>query len=106
MTLFALHLWAVPLTGTGINPARSFGPAVVTGFGDQDHWVFWIGPLLGVAFAVILYFWLKHTRYWMIHPDQASTRHQDSPEDPSRRLEEGVKDKPANHRAELFRNRD
>lgn len=52
------HLASVTNTGTGINPARSLGPAVITGYGCWDnHWVFWIGPLMGGAFAGIVYEW-------------------------------------------------
>jgi len=48
------HLFAVPLTGAGMNPARSLGTAVVA---DklENHWVYWIGPLLGGIFAGLLY---------------------------------------------------
>jgi MIP family channel proteins len=52
------HLASVTSTGTGINPARSLGPAVVQGSGCWvNHWVFWIGPLIGGAFAGIVYEW-------------------------------------------------
>ena len=40
--------------GTSINPARSLGPALVTG-STGDHWVFWVGPLLGGALGGVLY---------------------------------------------------
>lgn len=38
------------LTGSGINPARAFGPSIITGF--WTHWyVYWIGPLCGAIAA-------------------------------------------------------
>lgn len=53
-TVLVCHLIAVPLDGTSINPARSFGPAVISGIW-KDQWVFWVGPFSGAAVAVLLY---------------------------------------------------
>jgi MIP family channel proteins len=43
-----------PLTGGSMNPARSFGPALVAGMW-KDHWIFWLGPFMGAAVAVFVY---------------------------------------------------
>jgi len=48
------YLFAVPLTGGSMNPARSFGPAFVTGVW-RDHWILWIGPLVGGALAAFVH---------------------------------------------------
>lgn len=48
------HLFGVPVTGASMNPARSFGPALVAGAWD-DHWLFWAGPLIGGALAAVTY---------------------------------------------------
>ncbi|KAK9269935.1 hypothetical protein L1049_025508 [Liquidambar formosana] len=54
--VFMVHLATIPITGTGINPARSFGAAVI--FNNEkvwdDQWIFWVGPFLG-ALAAALY---------------------------------------------------
>ncbi|KAK3154678.1 hypothetical protein QOZ80_2BG0193790 [Eleusine coracana subsp. coracana] len=51
--VFMVHLATIPITGTGINPARSLGAAVI--FNEhsawKDHWIFWVGPLIGAAIA-------------------------------------------------------
>lgn len=43
-----------PLTGASMNPARTFGPAVASGFFD-NHLVYWIGPMVGGALAALLW---------------------------------------------------
>ncbi|XP_061826831.1 aquaporin-4 [Nerophis lumbriciformis] len=37
-------------SGASMNPARSLGPAIITGFWE-NHWVYWIGPVLGAMLA-------------------------------------------------------
>ncbi|MBI5202743.1 MAG: aquaporin [Elusimicrobia bacterium] len=50
-----------PLTGGALNPARAFGPAMITGHWTY-WWVYWVGPFAGAAAASILYEYLSLVR--------------------------------------------
>lgn len=43
-----------PLTGASMNPARTFGPALASGYW-VNHLVYWIGPIIGGVVAALLY---------------------------------------------------
>ena len=52
LTLTFIHLFGIPLTGTSVNPARSFGPAlIVGGTALKQVWLFLLAPLVGGAIA-------------------------------------------------------
>ncbi|URE35443.1 Major intrinsic protein [Musa troglodytarum] len=53
--VFMVHLATIPITGTGINPARSFGAAVIYNQHKpwHDHWIFWVGPFVGALAAAV-----------------------------------------------------
>lgn len=56
LTLAAIHLVGITVTGVSVNPARSFGPAVlVGGKAVADLWVFLVAPLAGGALAGLVY---------------------------------------------------
>ena len=44
-------LWAAPVSGVSMNPARSFGPALASGYW-ASYWVYLVGPLAGMLIAV------------------------------------------------------
>ncbi|XP_012683422.2 aquaporin-1-like [Clupea harengus] len=48
------HLGGLSYTGCGINPARSFGPAVILKT-FENHWVYWVGPMSGGVMAALIY---------------------------------------------------
>jgi aquaporin Z len=52
LTLTFIHLFGIPLTGTSVNPARSFGPALVVGGAALSQvWLFIVAPLVGGVIA-------------------------------------------------------
>ncbi|KAG2260593.1 hypothetical protein Bca52824_079887 [Brassica carinata] len=53
--VFLVHLATIPITGTGINPARSLGAAIIYNKDHawDDHWIFWVGPFIGAALAAL-----------------------------------------------------
>ncbi len=59
--VFVAHLALVPFTGCGINPARTFGPAVVAAIAGHEgawgswSWIYFIGPFTGSAVSVAIY---------------------------------------------------
>ena len=56
LSLTLVHILGISFTGTSVNPARSFGPALFVG-GDalSNVWVFIVAPLIGGALAAIVY---------------------------------------------------
>jgi aquaporin Z len=53
LTLTVVHLFAIPLDGTSVNPARSLGPALFAGGDSLKHvWLFIVAPLVGAVVAV------------------------------------------------------
>ena len=60
LTLVVVHILGIGLTGTSVNPARSFGPALVAMISGNAAplgalWVFIVGPLVGAALAAVTY---------------------------------------------------
>ena len=60
LTLTGVHILGIGLTGTSVNPARSFGPALIAAFAGNTAplaclWVFIVGPLAGAALAAFTY---------------------------------------------------
>lgn len=56
LTLVLVHILGIPFTGTSVNPARSFGPALISGgLALQQVWVFIVAPLVGAGLAALVY---------------------------------------------------
>ncbi|WVW82322.1 hypothetical protein I302_104329 [Kwoniella bestiolae CBS 10118] len=63
LALFVAELLGVYYTGGSLNPARSFGPAVVLRTFSGYHWIYWLGPCLGAIIAAGFYKMLKWLQY-------------------------------------------
>jgi len=63
-TLVLVHILGIGLTGTSVNPARSFGPAIVAAIAGNTApiaslWVFIVAPLIGAALAACIWNFLS-----------------------------------------------
>ncbi|KAJ3271860.1 hypothetical protein HDV01_006145 [Terramyces sp. JEL0728] len=56
------------VSGGAFNPARAFGPALVSGQGWNNHWIYWVGDLTGAALA-------GYTQSCFAHEAQQSSSH-------------------------------
>lgn len=60
LTLILVHIVCIPITGTSVNPARSFGPAIFEGgLALQQLWLFFVAPFAGAALSAITWKALK-----------------------------------------------
>jgi aquaporin Z len=56
VTLMLIHLVVIPITGTSVNPARSFGPAIFSGgMALSQLWLFFVAPVLGAIIAALIW---------------------------------------------------
>uniref|UniRef100_A0A1B6MT02 Aquaporin n=1 Tax=Graphocephala atropunctata TaxID=36148 RepID=A0A1B6MT02_9HEMI len=54
LTVSAAFLMGLRYSGVSLNPARSFGPALLSNYWE-NHWIYWVGPLTGAAVASYMY---------------------------------------------------
>lgn len=60
LTLTLVHIFGIYFTGTSVNPARSFGPAIFAGGSAfANVWIFIIAPLVGAVLAALVYNYLS-----------------------------------------------
>jgi aquaporin Z len=55
LTLAVVHFAGIPFSGSSVNPARSFGPAIISGQNLDVLWLYILAPLVGGAFGWL--FW-------------------------------------------------
>lgn len=74
VSFIAVLLMGIPYTGAGVNPGRAFGPAAITGNLVHEHWVYWIGPLVGALLAAVAYDYI-----FKLSPETQEHKHNDMP---------------------------
>ncbi|KAH7320070.1 aquaporin-like protein [Stachybotrys elegans] len=87
LALFIAELVGVQFTGGSLNPARSFGPCVITRSFDAEHWIYWVGPLTGSLLAVVFYRFIKTLEYEMANPGADGDPVNDPTKNPEKRAE-------------------
>jgi aquaporin Z len=60
LTLVLIHLVAIPIDGTSVNPARSLGPAIFAGLTEgsvalSQLWLFIVAPIIGGILAAVVW---------------------------------------------------
>jgi len=63
MAVTVCHFIAIPVTGTSLNPTRSFASAAASHYAEggicthvwDDHWIFWFGPIFGAVAGLFFY---------------------------------------------------
>lgn len=107
LSLFVAELMGVYYTGGSVNPARSFGPAVVSHSFHSYHWIYWVGPILGAFLASAFYMFIKACKYQHYLPSypylitatsQWSTRPSTSTKTPNRLLARSLTPRINRHR--------
>ncbi|KAK3065441.1 hypothetical protein LTS18_009284 [Coniosporium uncinatum] len=88
LALFIAELVGVYYTGGSLNPARSIGPAIVGNKWDSNHWVYWVGPLVGCLIAIAFYKFIKLLEYEMANPGQDADDWNDPTKNPDHELRE------------------
>ena len=70
-------IFAGPISGASMNPARSLAPALV-GWEWYGHWAYWAGPIIGAALGAVVICWLKGVR---IFGDEEAKEEENAPDE-------------------------
>lgn len=61
LTVALEAIFAGPVCGASMNPARSFGPALVSGYLNH-HWIYWLGPIAGAVLGGCTHEYLRSSK--------------------------------------------
>ena len=93
LTLTLVHLMGMVFTGTSVNPARSIGPALLTG-GEalSQLWVFIVAPIIGGIMAALFYkLVINPAETTVVYADEVA---EEMIEEPTEKVEEVVEEQP------------
>lgn len=76
LSLFVAEMVGVFFTGGSLNPARSFGPCVVTRNFPKYHYIYWFGPIMGTLLAFVIYKIVTAVEYQTVNPGQDFDDHE------------------------------
>lgn len=70
-------IFAGPISGASMNPARSLAPALV-GWEWHGHWAYWLGPVAGATLGAVFVCWLKGVRLFGEDPLREGTKEKET----------------------------
>lgn len=73
LAVMAIHFVGVPFTGASVNPARSFGPALVTNEWS-DFWVYVVGPVVGALIVAAGWMFFKELGQESLDPTEGPAK--------------------------------
>ncbi|OCT48643.1 Aquaporin-1 [Cladophialophora carrionii] len=89
LALFVAMMAGLPFTGSSLNPARSFGPAVAIPYFPGYHYIYWFGPIMGALLAGGYYRFVKYFKYEEANPGQDAVSPEEMQREKSRDEEMG-----------------
>lgn len=91
LTLALVHIFGLPFTGTSVNPARSIGPALITGgTAIEQLWLFIVAPLVGGILAALFYKYIIDTEATpiVLYSEEGSSEEYEDEEEETEEVED------------------
>jgi aquaporin Z len=74
-----LNIFFASPSGDSTNPARSFGPAVITG-NFSHYWLYWVAPVIGVLLVTAFFKWRRVNHVYRMESARISYHESPTPE--------------------------